>query len=212
MLVDADEFRHEASEVEAWWWWGRSPDSGTGVFVGLELRGRRFDYWAGLVRTDEPYLYLEELDGTGLRQGLEIKPPEMWADHQCDVPFRQWSLANEAHGVLIDDPLDVLQRPYGIPTPTTFDIEWYSTVEPTALSSGYEQCGEVDARIELANGAISCCGPGHRLHVWGDSCSPLPVAIVAGGRRLLAPYRRPNAPGVVQVLTDRGWFVASGGL
>ena len=46
-----------------------------GVFVGFELRGRRFDYWAGLVREGEPYLYIEELDGTGLRGGLEIKPP-----------------------------------------------------------------------------------------------------------------------------------------
>ena len=26
-------------------------------------------------------------DGTGLRGGLEIKPPEMWAGHECDVPF-----------------------------------------------------------------------------------------------------------------------------
>ena len=48
--------------------------------------------------------YIEELDGAGLAAGLEIKPPQMWADHVCDVPFRQWSVGNEAHGVLLDDP------------------------------------------------------------------------------------------------------------
>ena len=81
-----------------------TPTPAPGLFVGLELRGRRFDYWAGLVRRGEPFLYVEELDGSGLRQGLEIKPPQMWADHVCDVPFRQWSVGNEAHGVLLDDP------------------------------------------------------------------------------------------------------------
>ena len=28
----------------------------------------------------------------------------MWADHVCDVPFHQWSVGNEAHGVLLDEP------------------------------------------------------------------------------------------------------------
>ncbi|MEN9823109.1 MAG: hypothetical protein RLZ04_1535, partial [Actinomycetota bacterium] len=77
---------------------------GAAWFVGLELTGRRVHYWAGLARRGRPYLYVEDLDGTSLRQGLEIKPPEMWAGHDCDLPFRQWSLGNEAHGVLLDDP------------------------------------------------------------------------------------------------------------
>ena len=128
MLTDADELRHawdssagssKATDVESWWWWGHSPAADAGVFVGLELRGRRFDYWAGLVRTGEPYLFIEEMDGSGLRAGLEIKPSEMWADHQCDVPFQQWSLGNEAHGVLLDDPMEALHRAYGLPVAVT---------------------------------------------------------------------------------------------
>ena len=148
MLTNADELRHPwpgtGVDVEAWWWWGHSPATDVGVFVGLELRGRRFDYWAGLVRTGEPYLYIEELDGTGLRAGLEIKPSEMWADHQCDVPFQQWSVANEAHGVLLDDPMEALHRAYGTPVAVTFDIEWYSNATATPIEGGYEQVGEFD--------------------------------------------------------------------
>ena len=69
--------------------------------------------WAGLVRAGERYLYVEELDGIGWRGGLEIKPPEMWADHVCDAPMRQWSLGNESHGVLLDDPTEAWRRAHG---------------------------------------------------------------------------------------------------
>lgn len=207
VLTKADELRHPTSAVESWWWWGRSAAGDCGVYVGFELRAQRFDYRAGLVRAGEPYLYIEELDGSGLRRGLEIKPPEMWADHLCDVPFQQWSVANEAHAVLLDDPLDALRRPYGTPTPATFDIEWFSSEEVSLTPGGYEQAGEVDARIELSDGVVSISGPGHRLHVWGTAYRPSPVAIAAGETQLLAPYRCHDATGVTQVLTDRGWQV-----
>lgn len=206
MFANADEDRHPDVAVEAWWWWAHSVDADVGLFVGLELRGRRFDYWAGLVRAGEPYLYIEELDGTGLREGLDIKPPEMWAGHQCDVPFRQWSLGNEAHGVLVDDPHDVLVRPYGMPAPVTFDVEWYATAAPTALAHGYEQTGEVDARIELLEGVLDIVGPAHRVHVWGVPHTPRARAMPAGGSLLAAPYRRGDGRHVLQVLTRDGWL------
>jgi hypothetical protein len=206
VLTNADELRHEDVAVEAWWWWGWTPDTEVGLFVGLELRGRRFDYWAGLVRTGEPYLYIEELDSTGLRAGLEIKPPEMWAGHTCDEPFRQWSLGNEAHGVLIDDPLDVLQRPFGVPAPVTFDVEWYAAGEPEALPHGYQQSGEIDAEIELSDGVLALEGFGHRVHVWGVPYRPDSLAMPSGDGVLTAPYRRHDRQHVVQVLTRGGWL------
>ena len=147
LFAAADEARHADVAVEAWWWWGWNAAATAGLFVGLELRGRRFDYWAGLVRRGEPYLYVDELDGTGLRDGLEIKPAQMWADHACDVPFRQWSVGNEAHGVLLDDPTEAWRRAFGTPVPVTFDVEWGAVDDPTAIAHGYEQSGDVDARI-----------------------------------------------------------------
>ena len=218
MLTDADELRHawdgpavssKAADVEAWWWWGHSPAADAGVFVGLELRGRRFDYWAGLVRTGEPYLFIEEVNGSGLRAGLEIKPSEMWADHQCDVPFRQWSLGNEAHGVLLDDPMEALHRAYGTPVAVTFDIEWFSNVAATPIVGGYEQVGEIDARIELATGVVAVHGPAHRVHVWGTPYRPPPMANVAIDDGLRAPYRLHDGGKVMQLLTDRGWLVGA---
>jgi hypothetical protein len=213
VLTNADELRHTSShtrpDTEAWWWWGHSPAADAGVFVGLQLRGRRFDYWAGVVREGEPYLLIEELDSTGLRVGLEIKPPEMWADHQCDVPYRQWSLGNEAHGVLLDDPLEALRRVYGTPVAAAFDVEWFSQVEATPIAGGYEQVGEFDARIELVDSAIAVRGPAHRVHVWGTSYCPPPMAIAVIDDGLCAPYRHHDGGKVMQVLTDRGWLIGA---
>ena len=180
-----------------------------GLFVGLEVRGQRFDYRAGLVRRGEPYLYVEELDGTGRRAGLELKPPEMWAGHTCDVPYRQWSLGNEAHGVLLDEPLDALDRPYGALAPVTFDVEWHSSSPVRAVPHGYEQHGDVDAEVELRECILRFRGPAHRLHLWGVPYRPAAVALPVGGEALLAPYRRtdPIGPvGVEQVLTRSGWW------
>lgn len=207
---DADEQRHPESPVEAWWWWGGGVDAdgaGAGIYVGLELRGRRFDYWAGLVREGEPYVYVEELDGTGLRAGLEIKPPEMWAGHECDAPFRQWSVGNEAHGVLLDDPGEAWRRAHGTPVPVTFDVEWYATAAPEPLeplvagAGGYRQTGEVDARVELLEGVFELRGPAERVHVWGVPYLPSSLAMPTDDRGLRAPYRRSDGIAVDQVLT-----------
>ena len=206
-LTAADEARHEDAPVEAWWWWGATAEGDAGVYVGLELRGRRFDYWAGLVREGSPYLYIEELDGTGLRSGLEIKPPQMWADHACDVPFRQWSLGNEAHGVLLDDPTEAWRRAHGTPVPVTFDLEWYAAEDAEQLPSGrgYRQAGEIDARIELTEGVLALEGPAERVHVWGVPHLPASFAMPHDTRGLRAPYRRSDGIHVDQVLTTQWW-------
>lgn len=190
--------------MEAWWFWGGAADGSSGVYVGLELRGRRFDYWAGFVRAGHPYLHVVELDGTGLRSGLEIKPPEMWAGHTCDEPFRQWSLGNEAHGVLLDDPTEALGRSYGQLVPVTFDVEWYATAGPSAVPGGYEQQGEIDAVIELLEGEQAVQGPARRVHVWGRPWMPSPPDHPTGWG-LRAPYRRSDGLGVEQLLTAAGW-------
>ncbi|MFM8267086.1 MAG: hypothetical protein ACKOA2_03615 [Ilumatobacteraceae bacterium] len=203
MWAVADESRHPDVDCEAWWWWGWDDTATTGLFVGLELRGRRFDYWAGLVRPGAPYLYVEELDGTGLRSDLEIKPPEMWAGHTCDVPFRQWSLGNEAHGVLLDDPDDALERPYGHRVPVTFDVEWYAASDPQPIDGGYAQMGEIDARIELTEGILALRGPARRVHVWGMAYLPADEPVGSAGVR--APYRRHDGNSVEQTLTAAGW-------
>jgi hypothetical protein len=207
---EEDEAEHRDVAVEAWWWWGASADRSAGVYVGLEVRGPRFDYWAGLVRAGEPYLYIEELDGRDRRAGLEIKPPQMWADHVCDVPFRQWSLGSEAHGVLLDDPTEAWRRAFGTVVPVTFDIEWYASAGPAAEAHGYRQEGEVDVRVELTSGILGFTGPAERIHVWGVPYMPSSFAMPVASPGLRAPYRRSDGIDVDQVLTDRWWRAVAG--
>lgn len=218
---DRDEDRHDDAPVEAWWWWGAGEASlggercRAGVVVGFELHGRSFDYWAGLVRVGHPYLYVEELEGRGLRAGLEVKPPEMWAGHSCDVPFRQWSLGNEAHGVLLDDPTEAWRQARGVVVPVTFDVEWYAAGDPQPVAGlpagadGYEQVGEVDVRVELAEGELALEGPGRRVHVWGVPHVPRSLAMPIDHQGLRAPYRRRDGARVDQVLTGSGWWVSA---
>ena len=199
--------------MEAWWFWGWTGDGDAGLFAAIELRGARFDYWAGLVRAGHPYLYVEELDDADLRAGLEIKPKEMWADHQCDVPFEQWSVGNEAHGVLLADPTEAWRRAYGEVVPVTMDVEWGATAPPVALAvpagaGGYAQDGEVDAEIELSEGVLHLAGPGHRVHAWGVPFVPASFAMPVDRRGLRAPYRRSDGRLVDQVLTAAGWWGA----
>ena len=199
----ADELEHPGVGVEAWWFWGVAADRRSGVFVGFEVRGRCYDYWAGLIRVDEPYLYVEELDGTNRRDGLEIKPPEMWADAVCDAPFQQWSIGNEAHGVLLDDPGEAWRRAFGTVVPVTFDVEWYAAGEPAAIEHGYQQAGEVDVQIELTSGVLGFNGTGERVHVWGAPYMPSSFAMPIASVGMRAPYRRSDGTTVDQVLTDR---------
>ncbi len=212
VLSDLDEYRHADVAVETWWWWGIAHDRSAGLFVGFEVRGDRFDYWAGLVRDGEPYLYIEELDGRDMRAGLEIKPPEMWADHVCDLAFRQWSLGNEAHGVLLDDPTEAWRRAYGTVVPVTFDVEWYASAaldtNLNVIPHGYHQIGEVDVQVELTEGLLAFAGSGERVHLWGVPYVPSSFAmpIVPPGFR--APYRRSDGGRVDQVMSDQ-WYGAT---
>jgi hypothetical protein len=208
---DNDEQPHLDVAVEAWWWWGASTDRSAGCFVGLEVRGTRFDYWAGLVRVDQPYLYIEELDGRDRRAGLEIKPAQMWADHVCDQPFVQWSLGNEAHGVLFEDPTEAWRRGYGDVVPVTFDVEWYAVGGPQAMDShGYCQDGEVDCELQLTEGVLAFTGPAHRVHVWGAPYVPSSKAMPIAPAGMHAPYRRTDGRLVDQALTDRWWVSVVG--
>ena len=75
----------------------------------------------------------------------------------CDVPFRQWSIGNESHGVLLDDP-DRGVAP-GLRHAGAGDLRRRVVRDrratPTPIAHGYEQAGEIDARIELTEGVLS---------------------------------------------------------
>ena len=215
-----DEAEHPGSIPEEWWWWGWTTDPGTlaGWFVGLSLRGRSFDYWAGVVGLlpDRSYLYLAELDGRGRRHGLELKPAELWADHECDRPFRQWSIGNEGYAVALDDPDAAWDRAYGERMPLAIDVEWLASGPPdplpgTVAAVGYEQLGEFDALIEWPGGPTRWSGPCRRAHVWGATMPADPAPTTAHTVPWRAPLTRADGRRVEQTLSEAGWWHGDAG-
>ena len=47
---------------------------------------------------------------------LLVKAHGLWAEHVCDVPMEQWTVANETYAAALDDPDDALGRAYGRPS------------------------------------------------------------------------------------------------
>lgn len=173
----ADEQRHEPGP-DAWWceqWafdaW--TPDGRTGCYsvVTLVPHHRRAWYWAALVRPDRPLLTVVDLEQPLPVGTLRLRGGQLWADHICEDPLRQWTVSNETYAVALDDPAEALGRALGQPEPVAFDLEWYATADPTPAAGwpdGYEQEGEVHGIIELRGGNLELVGPGRRSHVWGS--------------------------------------------
>lgn len=155
------------------------------------------------MRPNEPLLHVCELDGPALRPSasLLLKSAGLWADHDCESPFEQWTVANECYAVALDDPDEVFGRAYGVATPIAFDLEWYASSEPLPVAGGYEQIGTIHAVIEVPGGPIHDEFLSRRTHRWGawpwgsDELS-------TDGRRapLLVDGER-----IERVLTERGW-------
>lgn len=165
-------------------------------------------YWAALVRPGAPLVHLADFDVAAPRVGLELRSHGLWASHVCEAPFEQWTVANEAYAVALEDPQDALGPAHGTPTAIAFDLEWYASAPSEPLGGGghegYAQGGEVHALIELAGGPLTFEGPAARTHWWGTS-DPWPS--VGEGwppAGVLAPVALPD--GVLErVLTPQGW-------
>ena len=130
-------------------------------------------YWTALVRPGHPLVHLCDLHVPGVRAGLEVRTDGLWASHACEAAFEQWTVANEAYAVALDDPADALGRALGVVTPVAFDLEWYGTGPAQPIDAGdgqvgYLQTGSVDGIIELTGGALELAGASaSRVHRWG---------------------------------------------
>lgn len=175
-FTDVDEARHSSTPApqwrEEWAFWFWSPDGGIGGYTGLTVvgDGRSTQYWAAVVRSDEPLVQVCELEGPPLRRApsLLLKAEGLWADHDCEAPFAQWTVANECFAVALEDPDEVYDRSYGVATPMALDLEWYAESPAVAIVGGYEQSGIAYAVVELSGGAIEGEFLSRRTHRWGS--------------------------------------------
>lgn len=203
-----DEMRHgstgEADWREEWAFWFWSPDGRTGGYTGLTVvgDGSHCWYWAALIQPDRPLVHVCELQAPALRPGssLLLKAEGLWADHDCEAPFEQWTVANECFAVALEEPDEIFGRAFGIPTPVAFDLEWYASNPPEPIEGGYEQTGVVHAFIEVPGIPLQGEFESRRTHRWGrwdwgtDELRNGPRAPLLVGNHVIE--RR---------LTNRGW-------
>ncbi len=230
MMEPFTDGRHEGAPVEEWVFACWRQDARAGAISGHRIVGRRSWYWAALVRADEPLLHVTDFDVRLRADPFVVKGEALWAEHTCDDPMRQWSIGNETYAAALADADAALGRAYGDPTPIAFDLEWYATGSPSALSGtqvppgscGYEQPGEVFGEIEvLDDEPVRFHGaPAHRWHRWldpwdaalaqeadtpGVRLPPLHLPPAVAHTSLRAPFRFPDGGIADWVLTADGW-------
>ncbi len=205
-----DEAPHADAVIDEWIFAAWSPDARVGVISGHRLLGRRAWYWSAVVEEGCPLLHLTEFDVVVRADPFIVKAPEMWAEHHCVAPMRQWSIGNEAHASALDDPEEALGRGYGTPTPMACDLEWYAIGGATPFDHGYEQVGVVHGLIELLGRPdIELTEvPAHRWRRWTTTEVPLRPPVlptVTAHTGVRAPFAFPDGTTTDWVLTTDGW-------
>jgi hypothetical protein len=208
-----DELRHLDALVEEWLFTAWLDQPALGVISGFRIVDRAAWYWAALARDGWPLLHVADWHVPRRSDPLLVKGESLWAEHTCDAPLEQWTVANETYAAALDDPADALGRAYGVPTALSWDLEWYATSPPAAIASdptatsGYEQAGVVHGEIEIGGSdpVHIAEAPAHRWHRWGDRLGvvELPEAFAHTGLR--APFRFPDGTVADWALTPDGW-------
>jgi hypothetical protein len=209
-VFDAADERPHVGATDEWVFAAWTPDARLGVVSGHRLLERRSWYWAALARAGHPLLHVLDADVPVRADPFVLKGHEMWAEHTCDDPLRQWSVGNETYAAALDDPADALGRAYGVPTPIAFDLEWYAVGDPRPIAHGFEQAGVVHGAIEVAGeSTIELVEvPAARWRRWIDRpgvLPPLGLPIVRAHAGLRAPFRFPDGTALDLVLSADGW-------
>jgi hypothetical protein len=209
VVAPTDELPHGPATTDEWLFAAWTEDGSIGLLSGHRISRRRAWYWSALVQAGEPLLHLAEWDVALRGDPFVVKAPEMWAEHHCVEPLRQWSLGNEAYFVELDDPEAALGRAYGTPTPTAMDLEWYAVDEAACSDDGFTQAGVVHGRIDvMGRPAIELAEvPATRWRRWrsGSELGPVVVASVVAHTGLRAPFAFPDGAVADWVLSPQGW-------
>ena len=209
-----DEHPHGAGWIDEWVFAAWTPDGDVGFVSGHRLLGRVAWYWSAVVEEGRPLLHLAEWEVRVRSDPFVVKAPEMWAEHHCVSPMRQWSVGNEAHAAALDDADEALGRGYGVPTPMASDVEWYAIGGVTAIDDGYEQVGVAHGEIELLDrpNVELVEAPAHRWRRWtdGEEMRSIELDPVRAHTGLRAPFAFPDGSVADWVLTVDGWRARRG--
>jgi len=206
-FADGDDLPHPDAAEEEWVFACWTPDVTTGLVTGYRRRaGRTAWYWAALAAVGQPLLHVTEWEVPARADPLLVKAHGLWAEHVCEAPMQQWTVANETYAVALDDPADALGRGFGAPTAIAFDLEWYAAGPPAPIDDGFTQDGVVHGVVERPGGPLALTEvPARRWRRWGAALSvlALPAAYAHAGVRTAFAF--PDGASADWVLTPDGW-------
>jgi hypothetical protein len=209
-LTRSDDRPHAGAAVEEWVFVAWTSDAELGLLSGLRVLERRAWYWACVAAAHEPLLHVSEWEVPVRADPMLVKAHGLWAEHVCDAPMEQWTVANETYAAALDDPAAALDRAYGTPTPIAVDLEWYATAEPEPIEHGYAQRGVAHGTVEVGGRPRRELAEvaAHRWHRWStDPAGFGPVALpsVVAHTNVRAPFSFPDGTVTDLVLTRDGW-------
>lgn len=172
-----DEARHEPGAEQLWqesWYFDfTAPDGSIGGWIRLGLYPNLGVAWyhAFVCGPGRPTVAVSDLHVPLPASTLEVRTHGLWAEHVGTHPLERWQLANEAHGVAVDDPGE-LYRPdggRGDPVPMGLDLEWETDGEPYHYvhTTRYEIPCLVHGEVLVGSERIELDGYGQRDHSWG---------------------------------------------
>lgn len=202
-----DDRAHPDAAVEEWVFTAWLPGGAAGLISAYRRPVAAAGwYWAALARRDEPLLHIAEWNVPPRADPLLVKAHGLWADHVCERPLEQWTVANETFAVALDDPAEALGRGYGTPSAVAFDLEWYAAGPPHATDGGFVQDGVVHGLVELSGGALALAeAPGRRWRRWGSELGSLEVPEAYAHTGVRAVFGFPDGSVADWVLTADGW-------
>ena len=161
---------------------GWSPGTGAG-------RGGPGWYWAALAGAGQPLLHVTEWDVPPRTDPLLVKAHGLWAEHVCEAPMQQWTVANETYAVALEDPAEALGR--GLRRCRARCLRprvVRHRRRRRAVDDGFTQDGVVHGVDRAARRAAAPDeAPAQRWRRWGDRLGPL--GLPDGVR----PHRPPGA-------------------
>jgi hypothetical protein len=179
-------------------------------------------YWTSVVQEGQPLVTIVETDIVLPRNGLELRAQGLWADHNCETPFRHWSYGLEAFALRLDEPDEALSGFRGERIGLGYDLEWEFGSQPPVRrpDGGYDHDGCVHGEVLVGADAFDLEGIGQRTHWWGTGLPwgshirptglPGPVTSRLVGRAvavLPTPKGRLVVERQLQRADDAGWTV-----
>jgi hypothetical protein len=211
----ADDRPHPRAAVEEWVFTAWLPGGAAGLLTAYRRPAVAAGwYWSALARPDEPLLHVAEWEVPPRSDPLLVKAHGLWAEHVCERPLVQWTVANETFAVALEDPADALGRGYGTPSALAFDLEWYASgaARRTEVGiaggdeGGYVQDGVVHGVVELADAPLHLAeAPARRWHRWGLALPPLELPEAYAHTNVRTMFGFPDGTVADWLLTPDGW-------